>query len=71
MNALAAVIDQANGHEYAAVGTLEEQANSAQRAFWNAFKNPRVKSDLGHVGTQNLLPIYSLAYLDLPHLVTL
>jgi hypothetical protein len=54
LNALAAVIDQANGQPNAAVGTLEEQAGSAQRAYWNAFKAPRVRSDLGHVGESAL-----------------
>jgi hypothetical protein len=50
LNALAAVIDQANGKANAAVGTLEEQSASAQRAFWNAFKSSRVRGELGHVG---------------------
>ena len=49
MNALASSIDYFNGKQFSAVGSLSEQQGSAQRSFWNAFRDGRVRSQLGHV----------------------
>jgi hypothetical protein len=49
MNSLASSIDYFNGKRFSAVGSLSEQQDSAQRSFWNAFRDVRVRSQLGHV----------------------
>ena len=49
MNGLASSIDYFNGKRFSAVGSLSEQQGSAQRSFWNSFRDVRVRSQLGHV----------------------
>jgi hypothetical protein len=50
LNALSSSIDYFNGNQFSAVGTFTEQQESVQRAFWSAFRDIRVRSQLGHVG---------------------